>query len=97
MTEQQRETRLVKPVKSSGGMNGMKNLIPFDKMPPERHRELSAKGGQASGEARRRARYLREVAATSLMMADAVFDLKDDIKAFRRWQKRRNEAKAKRD
>lgn len=29
------------------------NLIPFSQMPPERHRELSVRGGKASGVARR--------------------------------------------
>lgn len=32
------------------------NLIPFDSMPAEKHREISSRGGKASGEARRKKR-----------------------------------------
>ena len=34
-------------------MANEQNLIPFDAMPEDRHRELSRRGGKASGEARR--------------------------------------------
>ena len=38
------------------------NLIQFDEMTPERHKELSAAGGIASGKARRKAKSMREAA-----------------------------------
>ena len=38
------------------------NLTPFDEMDTERHREISSKGGKASGEARREKKRLREIA-----------------------------------
>ena len=36
------------------------NLIPFDQMTPERHRELSSRGGIASGKTRRRKTAMRQ-------------------------------------
>ena len=43
------------------------NLIPFDKMTPERLLFLSAKGGKASGEARRKKRDQIEARKVELM------------------------------
>ena len=37
-------------------MENAQNLIPFSELPKDRHRELSRKGGLASGAARRRKR-----------------------------------------
>ena len=39
------------------------NLTPFNLMDPERHRELSRKGGRASGAARRRRARKRRILA----------------------------------
>lgn len=42
------------------------NLIPFNRIDPERHRKLSRKGGRASGAARRRRAYKRRILALLL-------------------------------
>lgn len=69
------------------------NLIQFDEMPPERHRELSAKGGRASGEAKRRKIAMREK-LISLMEYNAVReDMQDEliqaVKDIRKRERRR--------
>ena len=43
-------------------MMNEKNLIPFDKRTEKEQREIRKKGGKASGESRRRAKYEREQA-----------------------------------
>ena len=43
-------------------MANEQNLIQFDAMTPEKHKELSAAGGIASGRARRKAKSMREAA-----------------------------------
>ena len=52
------------------------NLIQFNEMPPELHRELSAKGGRASGESKRRKIKMRE----SLMKSMEYYDMRDDLR-----------------
>ena len=69
------------------------NLIPFDKMSPEQHRELSARGGRASGETKRRKIKMREQ-LVSLMEYNAARDgLEDDlleaVKEIRKRERRR--------
>ena len=41
-------------------MNGQENLIPFNELTEEEHREIARKGGIASGEARRRKREIKD-------------------------------------
>lgn len=43
-------------------MANEQNLIHFDTLPPEQHRELSKAGGIASGKAKRKAKNMREAA-----------------------------------
>lgn len=43
-------------------MSGKQNLIPFNKLTADRHRELSQKGGKASGAVRRAKRERIEAA-----------------------------------
>lgn len=64
------------------------NLISFDDMTPERHRELSARGGKASGEKRRKNAELRNTVATMLAAQAIQADLADEFNEFLR-QKRR--------
>ena len=71
----------------------MKNLIQFDEMSTERHRELSARGGRASGETRRRKAAMRASLRDTLEKYAIAEELIDDIHEFHRWQK----AKAKRE
>lgn len=64
-------------------------MIRFDEMTKERHRELSARGGVKSGEARRAKRERREQ-LLALMEAHAVKEgFIDDVEAFHRWQEAR--------
>lgn len=63
----------------------------------DRHREISSKGGKASGEARRKKaehdRFLRQV------LDDMFFEgyTEEDIKDFRAWQRHRRYLKKKRE
>ena len=76
---------------------GKSNLKRFDEMPPERHRELSARGGIRSGEVRRGKAALKaeiERVLTVTWLTHNIADkLDDDWKEFKRWQKRRDKAK----
>jgi len=74
-----------------------KNLIPFDAMSSERHRELSARGGRASGEARRNKKALREQLQAKMEQYAQAEGFIDDIGEFNRWKKRRAKARAKRE
>lgn len=71
------------------------NLIPFGKMSPERHRELSRMGGIASGQTRARRAYMkaaaREILLRMVYFRDADEQLKAEWAAFQRW--RRSEKK----
>ena len=73
------------------------NLIQFDEMPPERHRELSARGGIASGEKRRAKAELRKSLNAMWEKAMLTEGWIDDIKAYRAWKKRRDRARDKRE
>ena len=73
------------------------NLIPFDEMSPERHCELSARGGRASGESRRRKAEFQAVAQEMMMRYYFIDSLEEDIQAFRRWKKRHDKAKTNRE
>ena len=68
----------------------IENLTPFNEMPPERHREISAMGGRASGAARRKDRALREYCTILMAQAFAIEPLADDLREFKRWKKRRD-------
>ena len=68
------------------------NLTPFDEMPPERHRALSAKGGVASGIAWRRKRALREYCTVMMAQALAVDCVAEDVREFIKWKKRERTA-----
>ena len=65
------------------------NLIPFDKMPPEQHKELSRRGGVASGITRARHAYMRSVAEELVMRCYVFNDTKEEIAAFRAWKRRK--------
>jgi hypothetical protein len=49
-----------KDIKGGGGMANEQNLIPFDERSKSEARELGAKGGKASGEARRLKKTCRD-------------------------------------
>lgn len=51
--------------------NSLKNLISFDQMSPEKHKEASKNGGIKSGEAKREKKMLREYLEMILSMEDA--------------------------
>lgn len=55
------------------------NLIPFDQMGKERHRELSAKGGRASGETRRRKAAFRRAVLEHMQQQAIKDDIRDDF------------------
>ena len=75
------------------------NLITFADMPPERHRELSARGGVASGISRRKKRDLQiqcaEMLTTSFIVGEVTREFQSDMKEFMRWKKRRDKARKK--
>ena len=77
------------------------NLIPFNQMTPERHRELSAKGGRASGVTRRKKADMRRQLIAIMKNHAIAEDLQRDFDAavdtlFKRDQKRRKDAARKR-
>ena len=65
------------------------NLISFGSMSPERHRELSAMGGKASGEVRRERAETREAVQAALYQCYFIDNLEEEIKAFLKWKARR--------
>lgn len=70
------------------------NLIRFDEMSPERHRELSARGGRASGESKRRKTKIRNQ-LIALMEYNAIrSELEDEyieaVKMIRKREKSKN-------
>lgn len=71
------------------------NLITFNQMRPERHKELSRLGGIASGQTRARRAYMkaaaREMQLRMVYFKDADADLKAEWTEFQRW--RRSEKK----
>ena len=46
------------------------NLIPFDKLPEKKQREIRSKGGKASGEVRRKKKQLRDELEVLLAITD---------------------------
>lgn len=77
------------------------NLVPFDQMAPEQHRELSRRGGIASGESRRRKAALRAYLVDALekqYLADEIVDEFDKALAIvkQRDRRRRQDAQRKR-
>jgi hypothetical protein len=62
-------------------MANTQNLIRFDQMTPERHRELSARGGVASGQTRRERR--RAIEARKVERAAESETLTDLIQLFK--------------
>ena len=71
------------------------NLITFNQMQPERHKELSRLGGITSGQTRARRAYMkaaaREIQLRMVYFKDADADLKAEWTEFQRW--RRSEKK----
>ena len=71
------------------------NLITFNQMQPERHKELSWLGGIASGQTRAWRAYMkaaaREMQLRMVYFKDADADLKAEWAEFQRW--RRSEKK----
>ena len=66
-------------------MANEQNLIPFTKRTPEEHRELSRKGGIASGEARRKKKERRMALMNSIYgIRYTASDLKRTAKEFKR-------------
>jgi hypothetical protein len=78
-------------------MDSEDNLIQFDEMPPERHRELSSRGGRVSGEVRRKKADVKRSLMFQMERFAMAENLLDDIKAFHRWKKRRDKARVNRE
>lgn len=75
------------------------NLIPFTERTPEEHRELSRRGGVASGETRRRKAALRAMLVEALeksYLADDVMDELDRAVAIVKQKEKRRRMDAKR-
>ena len=74
--------------------NSYNNLIKFGEMTPERHRELSARGGRASGEKRRQTAEIRRVFYAS-WEADVIrMGLREELQEFYRWKNQRKRKRA---
>ncbi|MCF2583630.1 hypothetical protein [Mitsuokella multacida] len=63
---------------------GRKNLIPFSERTEEEQRDIRSKGGKASGKARRKKKFLRDMLYTALMMR--LKDLPDKLSKDARQQ-----------
>lgn len=63
---------------------GKKNLIPFSERTEEEQRDIRSKGGKASGKARRKKKFLRDMLYTALMMR--LKDLPDKLSKDARQQ-----------
>jgi hypothetical protein len=73
------------------------NLQMFGDMDADAHRALSARGGIASGISRRQRRELRENIEAYMMVQCMGEEALDDLKQFRRWRKRRDAMRKKRE
>ena len=62
-------------------MANEQNLRPFNTLPPDRHRELSQRGGKASGEARRKKR--ERIGAAKIAQAADHELFKDSLEIMR--------------
>lgn len=70
-------------------MANEQNLRPFNALPPDRHRELSQRGGKASGEARRARRERIEAekaaqAANHQLYRDSIDIMRECAKMLKR-------------
>lgn len=75
-----------------------KNLRPFDAIPPEEHRELSRRGGIASGERRRYLRDLRLEMIELMAGRDLAQETREEYqRAIRRYVREERKRNAKRD
>ncbi len=61
--------------------NSLKNLIPFNELDPEKQREISRKGGIASGIARREAKTFKETFGNILdiQLSEMLKKIKKDL------------------
>jgi hypothetical protein len=73
-------------VKKHGEAAHYNNLISFNEMTPEQHREISSKGGKASADKRRKKAEAIKVFEMSLLMIAVKENLIDDIDEFIRWR-----------
>ena len=64
------------------------NLITFNQMQPERHKELSRLGGIASGQTRARRAYMK-AAAREMQLRMVYFKDADEFQRWRRSEKKR--------
>lgn len=60
--------------------DGRENLIPFNELSEEEHRELASRGGKASAEARRKKKAMKEQMETLLSMPIKSPQLKAQLK-----------------
>ncbi|MGN1134201.1 MAG: hypothetical protein ACI4RN_07090 [Oscillospiraceae bacterium] len=68
--------------------NSLKNLISFDKMSEEKQRDLSRRGGIASGKARRKKAAWQKAAIQMLRNMDYMENLNDEqYQDFMKWRK----------
>lgn len=63
-------------------MNGMDNLIPFDKLTEEEQRALAKKGGQASVKARKRKKNMKEALKLLLSLDVKSSKVREQLKAL---------------
>lgn len=71
-----------------------KNLIQFDQMPPEQHRELSRRGGIASGKKRKANALLKKRMIELLRRYDMLEKLSDEEYAdFKEWQRKQRKSR----
>ena len=70
------------------------NLIPFNQMPPEQHRELSKRGGIASGKKRKANALLKKRMIELLRRYDMFEKLSDEEYAdFKKWQRKQRKSR----
>lgn len=70
------------------------NLIPFNQMPPEQHRELSKRGGIASGKKRKSNALLKKRMIELLRRYDMFEKLSDEEYAdFKEWQRKQRKSR----
>jgi len=67
----------------------IENLTSFGEMPPERHRELSARGGVASGVKRRKKSEDLEYIGKMLIQLSLLSEINEDVEEFIAWKKRK--------
>lgn len=80
--------------------NSLDNLVPFNEMSKERHKEISRLGGIASGKKRRKKSVLVKLCKIQLEKAFLIEGItKQELDDFYRWQKeqRKKERRMKRE